>query len=257
MKILAIGDVFADCGMDHLKAVLGGIIADEGIDFCVANGENASGTGIARHDYDELCDAGVDALTLGNHTFRRKDILGLLENETNIIRPANYPEGTPGAGSCVLKVSGVRIGIINIMGRMNIDVPLDCPFKACDREIKKIEDECDIILVDFHAESTSEKRAMFFYLDGRVSALWGTHTHVQTADEQTSRRGTGYITDLGMTGCEESVLGVEKDIIIERFISPIPQKFEYAYGRAMLCGAVFDIDEMSGKCRAVKRICVR
>ncbi len=257
MKILAIGDIFAECGMEHLKAVLRGVITDEGVDFCVANGENASGTGISTHDYNELCDAGVDAITLGNHTFRRKDVINLLENETNIIRPANYPSGTAGGGSVIIGVNGVKVGIINIMGRLNIDIALDCPFKVCDREIERIGDSCDIILVDFHAESTSEKRAMLFYLDGRVSALWGTHTHVQTADEQTTRRGTGYITDLGMTGCEDSVLGVQKDIIVERFTTAIPRKFEYAYGRAMLCGAVFDIDEANGKCRSVKRICVR
>ncbi len=257
MKILAIGDIFADCGMDHLEAVLKGIITDENIDFCIANGENASGTGITHRDYNRLCDAGVDVITLGNHSFGKKDVLSLLEKESNIIRPANYPGDVPGAGSCISGISGVRVGVINIMGRINIAASLDCPFKACDTEIERIRDNCDIILVDFHAETTSEKRAMFFYLDGRVSALWGTHTHVQTADEQTSRRGTGYITDLGMTGCEDSVLGVDKDIIVKRFTSAIPQKFEYAYGRAMLCGAIFDIDEANGKCRQVKRICVR
>ncbi len=257
MNILAIGDIFGSCGIDHTAMVLKGLIEDENIDFCIANGENASGVGMTKKDYNSLTDAGVDFFTMGNHTFGKTDILKLFELENNIIRPANYPDGTCGSGSAVVKHNGVRIGIINIMGRVNINLSLDCPFKACDREIEKIKDNSDIILVDFHAEATSEKRAMMFYLDGRVSALFGTHTHVQTADELVTQRGTGYITDLGMTGCEDSVLGVDKNIIINRFTKAIPQKFEYAQGRAILCGAVFSIDEKTGKCKSVKRIAVR
>ncbi|MBO5744008.1 MAG: TIGR00282 family metallophosphoesterase [Clostridia bacterium] len=257
MNILAIGDIFGSCGAEHTQMVLKEIIADENIDFCIANGENASGVGISRGNYDNLTDAGVDFFTLGNHTFGKQDVIKLFENESNIIRPANYPDGTPGSGSAVIKHNGVRIGIINIMGRVNINLSLDCPFKACDREIEKIKDSSDIIIVDFHAEATSEKKAMMFYLDGRVSALFGTHTHVQTADELVTPRGTGYITDLGMTGCEDSVLGVDKNIIINRFTKAIPQRFEYAQGRAILCGAVFSIDEKTGKCKSVKRIAVR
>lgn len=254
MKILAIGDIFGACGIEHTEAVLKGIIQDEQIDFCIANGENASGIGISISDYNRLTDAGVDFFTLGNHTFGKKDVLKLFEQENNIIRPANYPDSVPGLGSSIVSVCGVKVGIINIMGRVNIDIALDCPFKICDKEIEKLKDKCNIIIVDFHAEATSEKRAMLFYLDGRVSALYGTHTHVQTADNEVTRRGTGYITDLGMTGAIESVLGVEKDIIINRFITGMPQKFEYSHNRASLCGVVFEIDEKSGKCLGTKRI---
>lgn len=255
MNILTIGDIFGECGVEHTEFVLRSILSQENIDFCIANGENASGVGISSRCYDRLVDAGVDFFTLGNHTFGKTDVIKLFENEPNIIRPANYPAGVPGCGSAVVKCRGVKIGIINIMGRVDIGLSLDCPFKACDREIEKIKDECDIIIVDFHAEATSEKRAMYFYLDGRVSAIYGTHTHVQTADETVSSKGTGYITDLGMTGCVDSVLGVDKDIIIKRFTTAIPQKFDYPTGRASLCGAVFTIDENTGKCTGVKRIC--
>ena len=257
MNILCIGDIFASCGVEHTKLVLREIIADENIDFCMANAENASGVGISRKNYDDLTDAGVDFFTLGNHTFGKQDVLRLFETENNILRPANYPDGTPGVGSAIVKCKGVKIGIINIMGRVNIGLSLDCPFKACDKEIEKLKKETDIIIVDFHAEATSEKRAMLFYLDGKVSALFGTHTHVQTADELVTGRGTGYITDLGMTGCEDSVLGVDKNIIINRFTKAVPQRFEYSNGPAVLCGAVFSIDETSGKCKSVKRIAVR
>ena len=255
MNILAIGDIFADCGVEHTEFVLRSIKERENIDFCIANGENASGVGISRKCYDRLTDAGVDFFTLGNHSFGKTDVIKLFENEPNIIRPANYPASVPGKGSAVVKHNGVKIGIINIMGRVDIDIALDCPFKACDREIEKKKHACDIILVDFHAEATSEKRAMFFYLDGRASALFGTHTHVQTADETVSGKGTGYITDLGMTGCIDSVLGVDKNIIINRFTTAVPQRFEYPNGRASLCGAVFTVDENSGRCTGVKRIC--
>ena len=169
MNILAIGDIFASCGVEHTETVLRGIIQDENIDFCIANGENAAGVGITQKDYDCLTDAGVDVFTMGNHTFGKQDILKLFDTEKNIIRPANYPDSVPGCGSVIISAKGVKIGIINIMVRVNIDIPLDCPFKACDKEIEKIKDKCDIIMVDFHAEATSEKRAMLFYLDGRVS----------------------------------------------------------------------------------------
>ena len=257
MNILAIGDIFGECGVEHTSLVLRSIRTEENIDFCIANGENASGTGISRKDYDTLYDAGVDVVTLGNHTFGKKDVLKLFENETNIIRPANYPEGAHGVGSCVLRCRDKKIGIINLMGRVDINIALDCPFRTADREIERLKEQCDIIVVDFHAEATSEKKAMMYYLDSRVSVLFGTHTHVQTADETVTAGGTGYITDLGMTGAENSVLGVKKEIILKRFITGVGQKFEYEYGRAVLSGAVFNVDENTGRCIGVKRISVR
>ena len=257
MKILAIGDIFGECGVEHVSMVLRSLKIDEDIDFCIANGENTSGTGMTVSDYDKLYDAGVDAFTMGNHTFGKKDIFKILENETNIVRPANFPDGTPGVGSRVLKCKNKKIGIINIMGRVDISISLDCPFRTIDREIEKIKPLCDFIVVDFHAEATSEKKAMMFYLDSRVSVLYGTHTHVQTADGKVTLLGMGYIPFVGMTGAEDSVLGVKKEIILKRFINALPQKFEYAYSRASLCGAVFEIDETTHKCVCVKRICVR
>ena len=257
MRILAIGDIFGECGVDHISMVLKALREEENIDFCIANGENTSGTGITVSDYDKLYDSGVDAFTLGNHTFGKKDVFKLFENEINILRPANYPDQTPGNGSAVLRCGDKKIGIINIMGRVGIDISLDCPFRTCDKEIEKIKDNCDFIVVDFHAEATSEKLAMKYYLDSRVAVLFGTHTHVQTADETVTKSGMGYITDLGMTGADDSILGVKKEIILRRFVQAMPQKFEYAYSRAHLCGAIFDIDDKTNKCRSVKRICVK
>lgn len=257
MNILTIGDIFGQCGVEHTSMVLRSILAEENIDFCIANAENTSGTGITRRDYDELTDAGVDAFTLGNHTFGKKDVLSLFETEANIIRPANYPASAPGNGSVVLGCKGKKIGIINLMGRVDISIALDCPFAAADREIEAIKDKCDFIAIDFHAEATSEKKAMMYHVDSRASILFGTHTHIQTADETVTRAGMGYITDLGMTGAEDSVLGVKKEIILKRFITAVPQKFEYASGRAVLCGAVFTIDDVTHRCISVKRINVR
>lgn len=257
MNILAIGDIFGECGVEHVQSVLRYVKKDENIDFCIANGENASGVGMSRRDYDNLTDAGVDAFTLGNHTFGKKDIFHLFENNYNIIRPANYPVGTPGKGSVVLRCGGIKIGIINLMGRVDIGITLDCPFRAFDREYELICHESDVVVVDFHAEATSEKRAMMYYAESRANAVFGTHTHVQTADETVTRSGMGYITDLGMTGAEDSVLGVEKEIILRRFLTSVPQKFEYASGRAVLCGAVFSFDGSNGRCTGVKRLQIR
>ncbi len=257
MNILTIGDIFGECGVEHTAFVLGSIRSEENIDFCIANAENASGTGISVRDYEVLSDAGVDAFTLGNHTFGKKDVLRLFESESNIIRPANYPSGAPGNGSCVLGCGDKKIGIINLMGRVDISIALDCPFRCADEQIEKIKDKCDFIVVDFHAKATSEKKAMMYHLDSKVSVLFGTHTHIPTADETVTPRGMGYITDLGMTGAEDSILGVKKEIILKRFITGIGQKFEYEYGRAMLSGAVFTIDDISGRCTGVKRISVR
>ncbi|MDY3303595.1 MAG: TIGR00282 family metallophosphoesterase [Clostridia bacterium] len=255
MNIFAIGDIFYRCGVEHTSAVLKGIKDDYSIDLCIANAENASGSGISVRDYDELTDAGVDVFTLGNHTFGKKDVIRLFDEQPNIIRPANYPDSVPGTGMTTLTCRGKKVGVINLMGRVNIPISLDCPFKTADKCIEKLKRDCDIIVVDFHAEATSEKIAMKYYLDSKVSVLFGTHTHVQTADETVTRGGTGYITDLGMTGAAESVIGVEKEIIIKRFLTGMPQRFEYASGRAALCGAVFEVDDESGKCTSVKRIC--
>lgn len=257
MKILLIGDIFGQCGMDYVRAELKYIAEREGADVIIANGENASGgNGLSYSDFDTLIDLGVDVITMGNHTFGRKDILKIFENETSVIRPINYPRGTAGRGSVIINRMGKRIGVVNAMGRVNV-MNIDCPFIALENEIETLKSKTDIIIVDFHADATSEKRAMGFFLDGKVTCVAGTHTHVQTADECLLPKGTAYITDLGMTGAVNSVLGVKSEIIIERFLTAMPQKFEHADGKAMLCGAVLTIDDTTNKATDIRRICER
>ncbi len=252
MRILAVGDVTGDCGLDFVRSNLRYLIEDERIDFCIVNGENAAvRNGITTHEYEIITDCGADVITLGNHSFDRKEVKNVLGN-SDIIRPANYPDA-PGSGSTVLKAGHKRIGIINLLGRINL-LNVDCPFRTADREIEKIKDQCDMIFVDFHAEVTSEKLAMGFYLDGRVTGVFGTHTHVQTADERILPHGTGYISDLGMTGVINSALGVDKDVIVQRMLTMMPVKFQPAYGKSMLCGAIFETDDDTDKCVSVKRV---
>ncbi len=254
MNILLIGDIFGECGMSYIESELKYIAERENADVIIANGENASGgNGLSYSDYDTLISIGVDVVTMGNHTYGRKDIFKIFENETSVIRPINYPEGNPGKGSVIINRQGKRIGVINAMGRVNV-LNIDCPFKALEKEVDLLKDKTDIIIVDFHADATSEKRAMGYFLDGKVTCVAGTHTHVQTADECILPKGTAYITDLGMTGARESVLGVRSDIIIDRFVTGLPQKFEHAEGKAMLCGALVTVDDVTNKPVAIKRI---
>lgn len=253
MKILCIGDVFGRVGRDLLFSYLDRYARD--IDFVVANGENAAhGRGITKNVYDEMKRAGVDAITLGNHTWGCPDVVNILKYNDDIIRPANFDKTCPGTGSTVLKAkNGVSVGIINLIGRVYME-PNNSPFECAAEETEKLSKKADIILVDFHAEATSEKAAMGFFLDGKASAVFGTHTHIQTADETILPKGTGYITDLGMTGVIHSVLGVDKKIILQKFTTGIPQRFEPATGQGRFCGCVFEIDESSGKCASVERI---
>lgn len=227
----------------------------EEYDLIIANGENsAHGKGITRAVYSELKKAGIDGFTLGNHTWGCPDAVNVLRFNDDIIRPANFDESCPGTGSMILTCKdGTKVGVINIIGRVYMQ-PADSPFKVVKREIEKLKSKTNIILVDFHAEATSEKIAMGYYLDGEVSAVFGTHTHVQTADESVLPKGTGYITDLGMTGPIHSVLGMDKNIIIKKFIDGIPAKFEPATGKGMFCGCVFEVDAQSGKCIGVERV---
>ena len=257
MKILLVGDIFGECGMTYIKYELRNIAEKYGADVVVVNAENASGgNGLSYGDYDTLINLGVDAITMGNHTFGRKEIFKILETEHNIVRPINYPEGTVGHGSVIINRLGKRIGIINALGRVNV-ANVDCPFKACEREVENLKGKTDIILVDFHADATSEKRAMGFFLDGKATCVFGTHTHVQTADNVILPRGTAYITDLGMTGAQDSVLGVKKEIIIDRFVHAMPQKFEHADGKAMLCGALLTVDDDTNRAVSIELVSER
>ncbi len=254
MNILLIGDIFGECGMSYIQRELKYIAERENADVIIANGENASaGNGLSYTDYDALIDAGVDVITMGNHTFGRKDIFKIFEKETSVIRPINYPEGTAGKGSVIINRNGKKIAVINALGRVNV-LNVDCPFKGVEKEIKNLSGKADIILVDFHADATSEKKAMGYFLDGKVTCVFGTHTHVQTADERILPKGTAYITDLGMTGAKESVLGIKQDIIIERFMTAMPHKFELADSKAILCGALLTVDDATLKAVSIKRI---
>lgn len=252
MNILCIGDIVGKPGRDFISARLHKLIEEYKVDFVVANGENcAHGVGITKKTYDELVNAGVNVITLGNHTWAKKEVLEFIEDKENLIRPANFPASNPGRGYVITQKSGKRIAVINLVGRVYME-NYDCPFKKVDEILAEIENQADIIIVDFHAEATSEKLAMGWYLDGRVTAVFGTHTHVQTSDERLLPQGTGYITDVGMTGPYNSILGVDKDIIIKKFITLMPGKFEVAEGIAVFSAILVEADNY--KAKSVKRL---
>lgn len=255
MRVLAIGDVVGKNGVGFLQQVLPAFKRTYGVNVCIVNGENSmDGNGIAPASCEDLFTYGADIITTGNHAFRRREMYDYFDISDCVIRPANYPSGTPGKGWCVLDKGSVQIGVINLMGTTYMDA-LANPFLTVDSLLELDElRQCRIVLVDFHAEATSEKRAMGLYLDGKVSAVFGTHTHVQTADEQILPNGTGYITDLGMTGTIQSVLGVKPEIIIQKFRSNMPARFDFASGPSRLDGCLFDIEDKSGRTERVERI---
>lgn len=257
MRILCVGDVTGRVGRDMLFKYVEELRYSKDIGLVIANGENAAhGRGITRATYSELVRAGCDVITLGNHTWDCfNEVKEIMRLEDNIIRPANYSSDCPGEGSLIKTLrNGLRVGVINLIGQTFM-MSVNSPFEAADRILNEM--SADIIMVDFHAEATSEKEAMGYYLDGRVSAVFGTHTHVQTADDFILRNGTGYITDLGMTGPSVSVLGTNKDIIINRFLNGMPQKFKVAEGEGQFCGCIFEIDENNGKCISTERVYIR
>lgn len=254
MNILFIGDVVGSPGRLAIKELLPKITKRENIDFVIANAENvAGGSGITPPLADELFSYGVDALTSGDHIWKRREIVERLESDARITRPANYPPEAPGLGSTVIKSrSGVKVGIVNLIGRVFME-SVECPFKVAKEHIARIKDT-KIIIVDMHGEATSEKIALGWYLDGTVSAILGTHTHIQTADEKILPNGTAYITDVGMTGPYDSVIGRRKEQILSRFLTQMPVRFEMAEGDIQLHGAIVDIDEATGRARSIKRV---
>ncbi|MEE0868000.1 MAG: TIGR00282 family metallophosphoesterase [Clostridia bacterium] len=260
MNILFIGDIMGRCGRNALFETLWNIKNEYNIDYTVANGENASGgLGMNAKGYEELCRAGVDFFTMGNHTFSKKEIIRLFENGENIVRPANLPEKMAGEGMAIVNTPKGKLAIINLIGRLYIDENNLSPFFVADELIKKAAEKTKAILIDFHAEATSEKEALGYYLDGRVSAVLGTHTHIQTADERILPCGTAYITDVGRTGARDSVLGLDKNASIERFTLPPDAKklpFSVAKGKYQVCAVVVNIDENDGKAKEIKRLCV-
>ncbi|MCX5851131.1 MAG: TIGR00282 family metallophosphoesterase [Deltaproteobacteria bacterium] len=255
MRLLFIGDIVGKPGRRAVGQLLPPMMQNHHIDIVIANCENAAGGfGVTRDVVDELFRSRIDILTSGNHIWDKKEVLEFIEYYPALLRPANYPAGTPGGGSIISSNgAGERVAVINLEGRVFMR-PLDCPFRAAEKEIERLSAVTNIIIVDMHAEATSEKQAMGWFLDGRVSAVIGTHTHVQTADEKILPMGTGYITDAGMTGSFDSVLGISKDIAVGKFLSMMPVKFDVAKGDVWLQGVILDIDGKSGRTRAIERV---
>lgn len=254
MRILIIGDIVGGPGRKAVQETLQTIRQELNIDMIIANGENAAGgTGITPPIAKDLFDYGVDVLTMGNHVWDKREILPYIDKEPRIVRPANYPPGTPGQGSAVYTINGVKVGVINVSGRVFMP-SLDCPFRTVDRLVNALKAETNIIIVDFHAEATSEKIALGWYLDGRVSAVVGTHTHVQTADEKVLPSGTGYITDLGMTGPVNSVIGVKTELVMDMFVAQMPKRFEVAESPYQFNAVVVEVEDDTGRAKSIERI---
>ena len=263
MKLLFIGDIVGQPGRSAVKILLPELREQHALDFVVANGENsAGGNGITPSTARQIFDAGVDVITSGDHLWDQKEVMELLANEKRFLRPLNYPAGTPGQGSGVFEVRSqkseagnpISIGVLNVQGRTFMQPPLENPFTLALEEVKRLRERTKIIFVDFHAEATSEKIAFGRHLDGQVSAVVGTHTHVQTADEQILPHGTAYLTDAGFTGPHDGCLGREIEPVMKKFLTGMPQRFEVARNRVLLHGAVIEIDDASGKALKIQRL---
>lgn len=255
MNVLFIGDIVGKIGRQTVKAFLPGLMQQFKLDIVIANGENAAGGfGINEKTAVELFDCGVHVITTGNHVWDKKDAVPYIAKENRILRPVNYPSGVPGSGSIVVTLSGKKkIAVINTSGRVFMNI-LDCPFRTSLQEVDRLSSLTNIIIIDMHAEATSEKTAFGYFMDGKVSAVLGTHTHVQTADETILPGGTAYITDVGMTGPELSVIGVEKEQIIDKFLNHMPRKYDVAGGRGQMSAVVVGIDTDSGKSTSIQRL---
>lgn len=255
MKVLFIGDIMGEPGRRIISRLMPKMVADHSIDLVIGNGENvAGGFGITADLASELFEMGIAVLTLGNHAWDKKEIVDHIQHEPRLLRPANYPDGVPGRGSVVAETAGgKRVAVLQLMGRVFMPT-LDCPFQAAEREIAELKKHTSAVIVDMHAEATSEKMAMGHFLDGRVTAVVGTHTHVQTADEQILANGTAYITDIGMTGPLHSVIGIKKELAIEKFLTHMPRRFEVAPGPAVFCAVLIELDAALGKAVSIQRI---
>lgn len=255
MRVLFIGDIFGKPGRRILREKLAKILNNRNVDFCLANVENAAaGFGTTPQITKELLDLGIDVLTSGNHIWDKKAIIPYLTEQPRLLRPQNYPGSSPGTGTYLgTTQTGVKIAVLNIQGRVYMPA-IDCPFQVGEAVVSKLRKKAQIILVDFHGEATSEKQAFAWYMDGRISAIVGTHTHVQTADERILPRGTAYISDLGMTGPYDSVIGSIPDFALERFIRQIPVRLEPATANIRICGAIVEIDESNGLATSIERV---
>ena len=255
MKVLFIGDIFGEPGRRALARAVPRLVAQRQIDIVIGNGENAAGGfGITPELAEELFDLGLAVITTGNHAWDKKEILDYFPREPRLLRPANYPSGVPGNGSVVVEsAGGEQLGVMQLMGRAYMPT-LDCPFQVAKKELAALKKRTAAVIVDMHAEATSEKMAMGHYLDGEVVAVVGTHTHVQTADEQILPKGTAYLTDIGMTGPLHSVIGVKKELAIEKFLTGMPRRFEVASGPSVFCAVLLELDARLGKALSIERI---
>ena len=252
LRILAVGDVVGAAGLTVLSRHLRRLISSLEADFCIVNGENAAGVGLKGEHAFDIFDAGADVITLGNHAFAHKSVYDVLDENDYILRPANFAPQAPGRGAGLYEAKGRTIRVLNLIGRCEMDSNFDNPFTVADRLLRHL--DADLCLVDFHAEATSEKGAMAYYLDGRVQALWGTHTHVPTADCQVLDRGLGFVTDLGMTGPARSVLGMKHEQAVNRFLGGLPMRFEPAPGPCKLEAVLFSLDTETKRCVHVERV---
>jgi metallophosphoesterase (TIGR00282 family) len=255
MKILFIGDIFGEPGRNAIKSILPDLIRERNIDFVVANGENAAGgRGITPRICDELFEQGIDVITSGNHIWDQRQIIPYISEHPRLIRPANYPSEQPGTGSIVVTArNDVPVGVINAEGQLFVD-RVDCPFRAVDRELNNMRGKAEITLVDIHAEASSERRGMGWHLAGRITAVIGTHTHIPTADAQILPGGTAYISDVGMTGPYDSVIGMDKDVALRRLIGHFRDKFIVAKGDTRFCAVMIEADEQTSKATGIERI---
>ena len=256
MIVLFIGDIMGEPGRRAIARQLPKIVARHAVDLVIGNGENAAaGFGITPEIAHELFEMGLSAITMGNHAWDKKEIQDFIRHEPRLLRPANYPVGVPGNGSIVLTTPlGEKLAVLQVMGRVYMPALLDCPFQTARRELARLKQETPAVIVDMHAEASSEKMAMGHYLDGEVTAVVGTHTHVQTADEQILPKGTAYLTDIGMTGPLHSVIGIKKELAIEKFLTQMPRRFEVASGPAVFCAVLIELDARLGKAVRIERL---
>lgn len=255
MNILILGDIVGEASVKKVKEILPNLIKANDIDFVIVNGENsAGGMGITAKIYKDLILSGVNVITMGNHTWGKKDIFNIIDNK-NLLRPANYPEGVVGNGYGIFDCLNKKIAVINLIGRASMNVLSENPFIVADNIVKEIKDKVDIIIVDFHAEATAEKIAMGYYLDGKVTCVFGTHTHVATADETILEKGTAYITDIGMTGPKKSVIGMEIEASIKRFVTTLPERYRVSEDKEIICnGCILKLNSESCRVEKISRI---
>ena len=254
MKILAIGDLVGNAGIIKMRNVLNKIREKEQIDFVIVNGENvAEGMGMTEKNFNDILALNVDTITMGNHTWGKKDIFKFIDHP-KLLRPANYTEGVVGKGYNIYECKNKKIAVMNLIGRVDMNVLSENPFLKAKEIISKVKNQVDMIIVDFHAEATAEKKAMGYYLDGSVTAVYGTHTHIQTADEQILENGTAYITDIGMTGPKKSIIGMDVGVSLKRFETTLPERYKIATGESILNGIIIDVDDITNKAKNITRV---